>query len=150
MPRMNTNKMLSAFLKVDAIEKSQGFRIDGSGQQVSLHDSKKRNDVTNILKSSNSNYQTALVQDQIQRQRIAKSLEKALPQGAVHNPGVMSVERANQIDQTRKNPQGHIYDSNGDVVKSLIEQNKLLQQQIELLKSRQPKRIIKAPMKIVK
>jgi hypothetical protein len=150
VPRMNTNKILSAFLKVDAIEKNQGYRIDGSGQQVGLHDSKKRNDVTNILKSSNANYQSALVQDEIQRQRIAQNVQRAIPQIPSHNPGVMSVEKATQIDNARKNPQGQIYDSNGQIVKSLIEQNKLLQQQIELLKSRQPKKIIKAPMKIVK
>lgn len=142
-------KILGAFLKQDAIEKSLGYRISGSGQPV---DSRgvKVNDVSALLPTD---YKTALATDNVQRQRIAQEIEKSV-KTPVSGAGrkIYTEEEIRQIEKARQNPDGQILNSNDELLKAVLDQNKLLSDEIRMLRKsiapRPTTRIVKAPPKI--
>jgi hypothetical protein len=141
-------KILNAFLKQDKIEKSLGYRISGSGQPV---DSRgvKVNDVSALLPTD---YRTALAQDNITRSRVAQQLEKSVsvPGGNTNTRQIYTEEEIRQIDKARQNPDGQILDSNAEVLKAVLEQNKLLTEELRALrKSSQPRARV-APQRIIR
>lgn len=144
-------KILNCFLKQDAIEKSLGYRISGSGQPVNPNSGVRVTDVSNQLPAD---YRTQIAQDNVARARIATDIAKSVtPAGNTSTRQIYTQEEIRQIDAARQNPDGVIVNSNDEVLKALLEQNKLLTEELRYLrKSMQPRptgqRIVKAPPKL--
>jgi len=147
-------KIMNAFLKQDTMEKNLGYRISGSGQPV---DSRgvKVNDVSSLLPTD---YRTALAKDNIQRNNMANEISKSVnsPAGNTSTRAIYTQDEIRKIESARQNPEGNIIGKNDEVLKAVLDQNKMLMEEIKILrkstqintKPQTPQRIIRKAPKI--
>lgn len=120
-----------------------------AGQHMPINKSIPRNDVSGYMPAD---YKVAIAQDEQERQRIARDIEKGGYEGTETRRRIISSEDVGSINNARRNPEGVIYDSNNnEIVNQLARQNELLSKEVEMLKSMiQDKGVKKAPGKIIR
>ena len=121
-----------------------------AGQHIPFRKSIPVNDVGSYMPAG---YKLDMAQDEVERGRIAREVEKGASYSGNETRGrIISSEEVGSINNSRRNPEGIIYDSNNnEIVNQLARQNELLSKEVEILKSMvQDRGIKKAPGKIIR